>query len=208
MSQWPVRVVKVGGSLFDTPDLRLRLQAWLCNEPPAVNVLVAGGGELAECIRRWDARFSLGEERSHWLCIELLAVSAKVLSDLLIDCRWVTQFCDLQRLVIAEQDRTRREPIVFDLQQFLRELEPQQPPEPVPHNWSVTTDSLAARLAEVLQADELVLLKSVLPSAAMDDFEALCAAGYVDGYFPRIASRVKCVRFAQVTRSVSEGSAQ
>ncbi|QDU28443.1 hypothetical protein ETAA8_35430 [Anatilimnocola aggregata] len=194
MSRSPIRVVKVGGSLFDLPDLGRRLRAWLAAQTPATNVLIAGGGELADVIRNWNQRFALGEERSHWLCIELLSTTAKVLSEVLVECRWIDLFADL-RTCLDDATSMADLPVVFDLQQFLYDVEPTTQPESLPHHWGVTTDSIAARLAEVVLADELVLLKSLLPPADAKDFAALAAAGYVDDYFPHIASRVKCVRY-------------
>ena len=71
-----LRVVKVGGSLFTLADLPERLTAWL--EPAGVHQRVDGRrrGD-ADVVRAWDERFKLGQERSHWLCIDLLDAAAK-----------------------------------------------------------------------------------------------------------------------------------
>ena len=54
---------------------------------------------------------------------------------------------------------------------------------PLPERWNVTSDSIAARVARALNADELVLLKSV----AWPDGDIAEAArrGIVDEHLPR-----------------------
>ena len=59
-------VFKVGGSLFDLPDLGQRL-AWLAEAQLSTVLLVPGGGPTAEIIRNLDRRHRLGEEAAHWL---------------------------------------------------------------------------------------------------------------------------------------------
>ena len=84
-----LRIVKVGGSLFDLPDLASRLRQWLAAQGPATSVLVAGGGALADEVRHWHEWHGLSEEDSHWLCVDLLDVTAGLLHALLPD----TGFC-------------------------------------------------------------------------------------------------------------------
>lgn len=190
-----VRVVKVGGSLFARPRLGDRITAWLDRQAPAVNILIAGGGELADVIRRWDAVHGLGEEASHWLCIRAISISAEVLAAQLSPRQVCESLAELHVRVVAARKSNTGEVIVFGAEDFLRSEEPGLPPMPVPHRWSVTTDSLAGRIAEVIRADELVLLKSALPPQDQpENWPALAAAGYVDEYFPTIAARLPRVR--------------
>ncbi len=64
-------------------------------------------------------------------------------------------------------------------------------PGALPHTWSVTTDSIAARAALVFRAERLVLLKSTdVPAGTSWDTAA--ANGWVDAHFPQIASALNC----------------
>ena len=53
--------------------------------------------------------------------------------------------------------------LVFDVTGFMRQIEPRLQGSKLPYGWSVTSDSIAARVAAVLAAGELVLLKPALP---------------------------------------------
>ena len=59
----PLTVVKVGGSLYDLPDLHLRLQPWLSQAKTTDIILVPGGGATADVIRDFDRVHHLGEIR-------------------------------------------------------------------------------------------------------------------------------------------------
>ena len=56
-----IRVVKVGGSLLDLPQLPQKLRMWLAAQSPAHNVLVVGGGPLVEQVRTWHAETGIDE---------------------------------------------------------------------------------------------------------------------------------------------------
>ena len=75
-----ITVVKVGGSLFDWPELIPRLRAFV--EPLQKNkiFLFPGGGPLTDVIREYDRVHQLGEERSHWLAIKTLQINSLLLS--------------------------------------------------------------------------------------------------------------------------------
>ncbi len=70
-------------------------------------------------------------------------------------------------------------------------LEDDSRPGALPHAWSVTTDSIAARAAVVFGAERLVLLKSTdVPPGT--PWETAAANGWVDAHFPRIAAELPC----------------
>lgn len=184
------RVVKVGGSLFDLPDLGPRLREWLSRQP-GYSILIAGGGELADVIRGYDQRFLLGEEYSHTLCVRLLHTAALVLQEILGSAPLIESIGDSRLFRTAPA-------MILSPTRFLLEVDARIS-RPLPASWSVTTDSVAARVARYLHADELTLLKSRLPTdnplaGRTHTLRAWSAAGYVDAYFPRVAGKIPRLR--------------
>ncbi len=145
----PLRIVKVGGSLYDLPDLGPRLRAWLGTTR---TLLVPGGGPTTDAIRTLDRVHGLGEEASHWLALHALSVNAHFLARLLPGARVVS------RLPTPTDGANA---FVLDPLAYFREDD--QRPGALPHRWQVTGDSLAVRVAVCAEARALVLLKSVSP---------------------------------------------
>jgi 5-(aminomethyl)-3-furanmethanol phosphate kinase len=183
------RVVKLGGSLLDLADLTPRLRRWLAAGSQWCNVIVVGGGRLADTIRDYDKRHGLDETVSQWLCLRAMSANAELVAALLPEADLVHSVAEFRQLPATTGL------MVFDAWVFLRDEEPKLVAEPLPASWQVTSDSIAARLAEILGAAELVLLKSASPPANSTVASAV-AAGYVDGYFPiaaRRLTRIECV---------------
>ncbi len=181
-----LRVVKVGGSLLSLGDLADRLRRWLDRQSPARNLLLVGGGPLVDVLRSWDARSSLEEEAAHWLAISLLDVTAGVLA------AWMPELPMVESLQTGSDwtDQT----LIFAPSRFLKCDEPAFPGTPLPANWQVTSDSIAARIACCAEAEELVLLKSRdLPAGLTLRELAECA--YVDAHFPHAAAQLHRIRF-------------
>lgn len=167
-------VAKVGGSLFDLPDLRPRLTRWLDGVGPPV-VLVPGGGAAADVIRHLDRVHQLGEEQAHWLALRTLTVNAHFLAGL------------LGVPVVPAATEPVAPLAVLDPHDFCRGDDCR--PGALPHCWHVTSDSIAARVAEVSGA-RLVLLKSVDLPAGMG-WEAAGADGLVDEMFAARVGRAR-----------------
>jgi aspartokinase-like uncharacterized kinase len=167
-------VVKVGGSLFDLPELGTRLRCWLATLSTAKCVLVPGGGQMADVIRGLDQRHKLGEETAHWLALRAVGLNAHLLATLLDNAEVVTNLDACLALW-----RSSRLP-VLDAHVFAQSDDGQ--PGSLPHSWSVTSDSMSARVAHVLGARELILLKSMTIHDGTDWCEA-SRRGWVDPYF-------------------------
>ena len=207
MSQSPhatpaIRVIKVGGSLFDEPRLPQLLGNWLALQPVATNVLLAGGGALVDAVRRLDRVHALGEERSHWLAVQAMSVTASLLADLLPGAMLVERFDKLVALLKNDNPARESSVIIFECYQFLREVEPGVPSARLPHNWQATSDSIAARLAVAIghagqSISELVLLKSKLPAWGATLAEA-AAAEVVDACFADLATGLPRVRLVNL----------
>lgn len=175
-------VVKVGGSLYAWPDLAARLGDWLRPffRQGTPLLLVPGGGPTADVVRQFDRDHGLGEETAHWLALRALALNAHFLAALLPDTAVVETPKDAVRLWC------RGRLPVLDGHAFARADE--SGPGRLPHTWSVTSDSLAARVADVAGARRLVLLKSVTVPEGLTWAEAV-RYGFVDEYFPDVLAR-------------------
>jgi 5-(aminomethyl)-3-furanmethanol phosphate kinase len=189
-----IRVVKVGGSLLDWPLLPQALARWLAGQQPAANVLLCGGGALADCVRLADRHFQLGEEAAHWLAVDCLSITARLLAAFTTDSVMVSSYREL----LAELKAAGPMTMVFNPHEFLREQEAKLPGRVLPHDWTATSDSIAARLAEVVCAGELVLLKSTDRQAG--SLQELAAAGHVDQHFPLACGSIKQVRLVNLRR--------
>jgi aspartokinase-like uncharacterized kinase len=168
-------VAKVGGSLLDWPELSDRLPRWLAALGTPRVVLVVGGGPAADLVRRRDQWDELGDSKAHWLAVRAMSFNSFLIEGLLDHARVVTSL--LQCECRWEQGIV---PIV-DAHTFM--VDDAAGGSPLPQRWSVTSDSIAARVARALDADELVLLKSV----AWPDGDIVEAArhGVVDEHLPR-----------------------
>jgi hypothetical protein len=177
-------VAKVGGSLFDLPDLRERLLGW-GRARPGPTLFVSGGGPAADVIRDLDRRHGLGEGPSHWIALRMLAVNAHFLSALLgvpVVAGWPADWLhEYSATGGSERSRTG----VVDAHVFCSADESNA--DPLPHAWRVTSDSVAARVAAVA-GGHLVLLKSCdLPPGWT--WQQAAAARLVDEAFPGVVER-------------------
>jgi hypothetical protein len=87
--------------------------------------------------------------------------------------------------------------VIFDVRQFMADEEPSVPGTRLHASWDVTSDSIAARVAEVRGAAELVLLKSTLRSD-LSSLTEWANAGLVDAFFPQAAVKLPRVRLVNL----------
>jgi len=166
MSQKSCTLIKVGGSLYDLPDLGGRLRILLTSLVSECVILFPGGGAVVDVVRELDRVHGLGQKSSHWLALRALTLNAYFLQTLLPEYA-VTCGPDVPNKAIIE-------PYAFALAD-----------DKMPHTWDVTSDSLAARAACILGAQELILLKSTDVTAEWTWQEA-AQKGIVDPFFSKV----------------------
>jgi aspartokinase-like uncharacterized kinase len=165
-------VVKVGGSLFDLPELGPRLRSWLPTLEAKRVLLVPGGGPAVDAVRDFTRLHTLDEEDAHWLALRAVAMNAHLLARLLPGTP-----------VVADPGGFSNGWAILDGHAFA--LADEARPGHLPHTWAATSDALAARAARVASARRLVLLKSIPIPADMPWMEA-SRRGWVDTVFPSI----------------------
>ena len=179
-------VVKVGGSLLTWPGLRDGLSAYWQANRARCPVVIVGGGGAADLVRDLDRIHGLGEGRSHHLALCALDLTARLLAGLMPGFEVVERPDELTSVWDAG-----RIPILSPRRFLEADVDS---PDPLPHTWDVTTDSIAARVADHLGAAELALLKSA-PLPPGTDRVSAARLGLVDPRFPLVARGLRWVTY-------------
>ncbi len=194
----PVRVIKLGGSLFDLPDLPERFQNWLRTQPPATNIIIPGGGQIVEQLRNDCQRFNTSEAVAHAAAMRAMSVTAKLtaaaLSVPLVES--LSEVSSAAKHHAADQELPGV--IVLDTYHDVCRAGDCELPE----TWDVTSDSIAAWVVGRCDTAELVLLKSTLPPAECDSWQAAAHLGYVDEHFPLAAAETDQIRAVNLRSGV------
>jgi aspartokinase-like uncharacterized kinase len=199
------RVVKVGGSLLTSPTLIEDLRRWTAQQSPARTYFLPGGGALVDAIAEQQRRLQFDDLAAHWLCIRAMQIHFEMFAALMPECERVAVFDDsafddsafddsafethTSESAASEVGLSWLDPWAL-MQHDLRCAEAKLKLKPLPADWSVSSDSIAARAAIFLGAEELVLLKSTLTTDG--------AADYIDGYFEIAAQGIPRIRFVDL----------
>ncbi len=183
-------VFKLGGSLLTLPGLAEKLRVVLDQYSDKHRLIVTGGGASADVVREWSRIHQLDDESAHWLAIASLDLNRQLLETLL-SLRSVSDHAEATRLWAIESS-----PLLLDSHRFTRHEEANSL-EPLPHDWNVTSDSIAAWTALRWPADELVLFKSV-PMPVNLSAQAASDQELVDNYFPHIAKDLRKISWCNL----------
>ena len=91
------RVVKVGGSLLLRENLPSESRSWFAAQRPAENIVIVGGGELINAIRKLDALRESSPAEVHWRCVGLLSTTFQIVCDWFPDWEHVSTAEAFQR---------------------------------------------------------------------------------------------------------------
>lgn len=188
----PLRVIKLGGSLLSNPSLPERFKSWSQRQPPAVQVIVCGGGTIVDALRDYASLWKLSEEFSHDVAIELTSATSQLFAEVL-QLPLCASWQELASLLdLARQSTAQPLTIIFDYSHWsvaINELE---------KSWRITSDSVAAVIAIQLEADELALLKSCeVPE--FTDIDYLRQKGIVDDAFADFSPLLSAWRVESLT---------
>ncbi len=134
------QVVKIGGSLF--PNYAIDLAKKLKNTN---SLIVLGGGEFANLIRKYDSEINFSQETNHWTAIDCMDIIAKLVNDKVESTKLAYSIDDA--IAISDEGFTP----IFVVSKFLRE------DDPFECSWDVTSDSIAAYISHLLNANLLIV---------------------------------------------------
>jgi aspartokinase-like uncharacterized kinase len=158
-------VVKLGGSLLRQPEqFQPMLDAVADAAARRRLLIVPGGGPFADAVRVVDASIGLADSAAHWMAVLAMDQMAYLLAS------------RIRRGVVVHDERQIGAAIRASRVAVLAVSRWLQDADPLPHSWTVTSDSIAAWAAGQLGARRLVLVKP--PGSASGD-------AAVDGYFAK-----------------------
>ena len=134
------QVVKIGGSLF--PDYAINLAEKLKNTG---SVIILGGGEFANLIRKYDDDINFSEETNHWTAIDCMDIIAKLVNDKVDSTKLAYSIDEVNE--ILDEGFTP----IFVVSEFLKREDPFE------CSWDVTSDSIAAYVSHILNANLLIV---------------------------------------------------
>jgi 5-(aminomethyl)-3-furanmethanol phosphate kinase len=166
-SMW---VVKVGGSLLGSPELERWLKIFVKFSDGNI-IIVPGGGIFADAVRDAQKLSKVSDACAHRLAVLAMDQFGLLLAGL--NPLLATASSELE---IAERTWQHRAIVWLPSKMVLAD-------DSIPQNWGVTSDSIAAWLAEKLDAKHLILLKSDKPSGAELSLKSMTKNGLVDEAF-------------------------
>ncbi|MDD2724067.1 MAG: uridylate kinase [Methylovulum sp.] len=169
-------VIKLGGSLTQSGAVLACLDTIGKNYQGRAVVIVPGGGGFADQVRLSQQAWRFDDQTAHAMAILAMQQMALLFHSLKKQFMLVPSVAAIgQRL--AETNIVIWSPDVAELDQA-----------GIPASWDITSDSLAAWLANTLSAEALVLVKS----AAIDmqlTWQELARQGIVDNAFEHFAAQ-------------------
>lgn len=165
-----VWVVKIGGSLLGSPELERWLGLFAKFSDGNI-IIVPGGGVFADAVRDAQKLSKISDACAHKLAVLAMDQFGLLLANMNPELA-------VARTEMEIDERTWQHRCIIWLpsQMVLAE-------DSIPKSWDVTSDSIAAWLAEKVNAQQLVLVKSDKPAGAELSLRMMSESGVVDQAF-------------------------
>ena len=163
-------VIKVGGSLLGSPELERWLELFAKFSDGNI-IIVPGGGVFADAVREAQKLSKISDACAHKLAVLAMDQFGLLLANmnpLLATAR--------TEMEIDERTWQHRCIVWLPSQMVLAD-------DSIPQSWDVTSDSIAAWLAEKINAQQLVLVKSDKPKGTELSLRMMANDGLVDKAF-------------------------
>lgn len=189
-------VVKLGGSLIDSPYLRGWLELLSARGGGRV-VIVPGGGPFADAVRAAQARWHFDDAAAHQMALLAMDLYGRLLLSLSRKLQPGASIPELRQALLSE-----RVPVWLPARMLTGNAGEPGAGATAPaaesagsgdsgvlQSWDMTSDSLALWLAGRLRAKRVVLVKRPAPDLAAISAQECVRRGVVDVAFPSLLSR-------------------
>lgn len=145
-------VVKLGGSLCHTVELKRWLITLSDYAKQQAIIIVPGGGPFADQVRTTQQYHHFDDSHAHHMAILAMAQFGLLIAGICTECQ-------LFQLPAKQKNNTTGLSVWLPDQSLLSQKE-------LKHNWDISSDSLALWLASKLNAEQLILIKHLDGSAS------------------------------------------
>ncbi|MDD1779246.1 MAG: hypothetical protein LUQ65_13855 [Candidatus Helarchaeota archaeon] len=142
-------IIKIGGSILQSQDSNALFKRLIALRKQFSFVILPGGGAFANLVREYYRTYQLSEDKAHWMAILCENILGFLILEKLEAGAPVFELSEIPTVL-----KTARIPVFLPFQHLFTQ-------DPLPHSWEVTSDSIAAYLAERLKAQKLILIKDV-----------------------------------------------
>jgi len=193
-----IHCIKIGGGLISyTEELRSLMKVLDKLSKSFQLLIIPGGGPFANLVRDMYRQYNLPETVAHWMAILAMDQYGFFLSNLSENAVTISSIDNAKELA-----STNKLVIILPFQILYEQ-------DPLEHSWDVTSDSIAAYIASLINAESLILLKDVegifehdpkqeaselIETLDRYDFNAFETQRCIDKYFPKILaqSNIRC----------------
>lgn len=142
-------IIKIGGSILQKQESIELFKVLNDLKKQFSFVILPGGGAFANLVREYYRTYQLSEDKAHWMAILCENILGFLILEKLEAGVPVFELSEIPAVI-----KTARIPVFLPFQHLFTR-------DPLPHSWEVTSDSIAAYLAERLKAQKLILVKDV-----------------------------------------------